>query len=274
LRQTLSVLFCAIDALVPARGKLQAEFDTLGPALDHAGVPIVWVTGRSRAQLDQRLRELAHHHPFIAEGGCGVYWPEGYFHLRPAKTARLGRFTCIPIAQQRPAASQALESLCEDTGIEVVTLRSLSSHELAQNLGLPTREAELARQRDFDELFFFAGTAQADISRFREEASQRKLALRQNGAVWSLAVGADLGQAVRELSKLYGRALRYHPTNVAAATPDGSADLFRACDRGLLLTQRPAGESQQGSPGSDKTKELSLSAADLWQRVAAEVRHR
>jgi len=25
----------------------------------------------------------------------GVYLPEGYFHLRPPKTVRLGRFTCL-----------------------------------------------------------------------------------------------------------------------------------------------------------------------------------
>jgi hypothetical protein len=154
LRQTSTVIFCAIDAFLPLRGKIQAGFDEFSVALDHAGVPAIWTTSRSRAQMDEPIRKLGHRHPFIAEDGSGVYLPEGYFHLRPEKTLRLGRFTCIPIAERQPAASEALESISEETGVPIVALRSLSPHELAQNLGLPVREAELARQRDFDELFF------------------------------------------------------------------------------------------------------------------------
>ena len=243
LLQTSAVVFCAVDAFLPLRGKIQAGFDEFSVALDHVGIPAVWVTGRSRAQMDEPIRKLGHHHPFIAEDGCGVYLPEDYFHLRPAKTVRLGRFTCIPIAKGQPAASEAVESLSEETGVSVVALRSLSPRELAQNLGLPEREAELARQRDFDELFFFAGASEADIARFRAEAGRRQLALRQHGVLWSLAAGADLRQCIRELSKLYDRALRYHPAILGIATPEESSDLISACDRGLLLARRPAGET-------------------------------
>src|SRR2546429_7827922 len=68
--------------------------------------------------------------------------PEDYFHLRPesgnfrsrpTSTLRLGRFTCIPLAEPLPAASDALESLSQETGVPVVTLRSLSVRELVQN---------------------------------------------------------------------------------------------------------------------------------------------
>ena len=275
MRQTSAVVFCAVDAFIPLRGKIQAGFDDFCAALDHAGIPSVWVTSRSRTQIDQRLRELGHRHPFIAEEGSGVYLPEDYFHLRPAKTMRLGRFTCIPIAQTQPAAAEALESLSEATGVAVVTLRSLSRRELTQNLGLPAREAELARQRDFDEPFFFAGVSEPDIARFRSEADQRRLALRQHGVVWSLAVGADLRKCVREVSKLYDRALRYHPTILGIATPEDASDVFAGCDRGLLLTRRSPPEIPvPGSQRLFKMKELPLSEPDWWQRALTEVRQR
>jgi predicted mannosyl-3-phosphoglycerate phosphatase (HAD superfamily) len=271
LRQTSAVVFCAVDAFLPLRGKIQAGFDEFSVALDHAGIPAVWVTSRSRAQMDQPIRELGHHHPFIAEDGSGVYLPEDYFHLRPAKTVRLGRFTCIPIAEGQPKASEALESLSDETGVSVVPLRSLSPRELAQNLGLPEREAELARQRDFDELFFFAGASEPDIARFRAEAGSRQLALRQHGVLWSLAAGADLRQCIRELSKLYDRALRYHPTVLGIATPEESGDLFAACDRAVLLAKRPAADTPTAPARRLKIRELPLSAPDLWERVLAEV---
>jgi predicted mannosyl-3-phosphoglycerate phosphatase (HAD superfamily) len=266
LRQTSTVVFCAIDAFLPASGKTLPGFDEFSVALEHAGVPAVWITDRSRAQMDEPRRKLGHHHPFIAEGGSGVYLPEDYFHLRPAKTARLGRFTCIPVAESQPAASEALESLCEETGVSVVALRSLSPREFMQNSGLTSREAQLARQRDFDEFFFFAGASQQDIERFLAEGRRRKLQLRQSGVLWSLAVGASLSRCIRELSRLYDRALRSHATILGIATPGASSeDLFAACDRSILLNNG----ASEGS--ASKTREIPLAAPAVWDRLLASV---
>jgi mannosyl-3-phosphoglycerate phosphatase len=271
LRQTSTVVFCSIDSIVPIRGKALAGFDEFGAALEHAGVPLIWVTTRSRAQIDEPVRRFGHKHPFVGEDGCGVFLPSDYFHLRPEKAIRLGRFTCIPVAMPQPAASEALDSLSEATGVSVVSLRSLSPRELEQNLGLPAREAELARQRDFDEPFFFAGTAQADIDRFTAEASLRKIALRQHGVLWSLAVGADLRQCVRHLSKLYDRALRAHLTVVGIASAAESDTLFPACDRTLLLERHPDPESLSNQAHQSRPKVLSLHARDLWDQALQSV---
>src|SRR5215469_4534305 len=187
LRQPSSVLYIAVDSLLPDRGKSTAGFDEFMAALDHQGIPAVWLTSRSRLQFDEPRRKLGHAHPFIAEDGCGAYLPEGYFHLRPdsagsragkALTLRLGRFTCIPSAEPLPAAADAVEALSQETGVPIVTLRALSLRELAQNTGLPAREAELVRQRDFDELFFFAGASDAQVRQFLAEGRKRKLEFR------------------------------------------------------------------------------------------------
>jgi mannosyl-3-phosphoglycerate phosphatase len=274
LRQTSAVVFCAIDTIVPVRGKSLAGFEEFGAKLDHAGLPAVWVTARSRAQMDEPRRKFGHQHPFIGEDGCGVYLPEDYFHLRPAKTVRMGRFTCIPVAETQPAASEALESLAEHTGVSVVPLRSLAPRELAQNTSLPERDAELARQRDFDELFFFAGASDADIKRFVTEARERKIESRQHGVLWSLAVGASLGQCVRELSKLYQRALRSHPAIVGIATTGEAEGLLPACDRGLLLAKQAEIDALSIGSRASKNKVLPLSSPDIWDLVLSSVTSR
>jgi mannosyl-3-phosphoglycerate phosphatase len=267
LHQTSTVIFCATDTIVPLRGKGPAGFEEFGAKLDHAGIPMVWVTSRSRLQVDEPRRRFGHQHPFIAEDGCGVYLPEDYFHVRPAKTVRLGRFTCIPVAEGLPAAADALESLSEDTGVETVPLHSLAPRELEQNMELPVREAELARQRDFDELFFFAGAAQADVNRFLAEAERRKVAVRQHGVLWSLAIAASLSQCIRELSRLYDRALRSHPVVLGIATPAEADGFLSACDRGLLLTKPSDSEVLSAEPRSAKARLLPLNAPDLWDQV-------
>jgi mannosyl-3-phosphoglycerate phosphatase len=237
--------------------------------LEHANIPIVWTTSRSRAQMDEPLRKLGHRHPFIAEDGCGAYIPEGYYNLRAEKTLRLGRFTCIPIAEILPAASEALEAISEETGVPVVPLRSLSPRELAQNLNLPEREAGLARQRDFDEPFFFAGATEADIARFRADAAQRKLVLHQREVLWSVSLGGNVAQAARELSKLYQRIWRFRPNAFAIATPQESAELFPAADRKILLIR-------QGRPetGGGRIREYSLSDPDVWEGILDEIKAR
>ena len=282
LRQTSFVLYIAVDDLIPPSGKSVPGLDEFTAALDHRGIPAVWLTSRTRLQLDDPRRKLAHTHPFIAEDGCGVFLPEDYFHLRPQSstsqprgtaTVRLGRFTCLPIAEQQPAASEALETLAAETGVSVVSLRSLPPRELAQNANLPPREADLARQRDFDELFFFAGAPDPDIENFKVAGRTQNIQLRQRGILWSLAIGASVRRCVGELSKLYDRALRSHARSVGIATPGQEGDLFAACDRSILLTEE-CGDQQESLPARAATHghgvmELPMRSEETWERVLA-----
>ena len=270
--QTKSVLYIAMDDLISPRGAGIAGLDEFTAALDHQGIPSVWLTSRSRIAFDEPRRKCGHTHPFIAEGGCAVYLPEGYFHLKPAApsgpgkkaaTIRLGRFTCIPIAEPLPAAKEALETLAEDTGTAVVTLRNLSPRELAQNTGLPQREAELARQRDFDEVFFFAGAADEEIESFVAEGQKRNLQLRPNGMLWSVAMGASERNCIRELGKLYDRAQRHHAHVVGIATELLAPNLFSYCERRILLHGRKRTKLESGG----NVREIALHAPDLWEQV-------
>lgn len=284
MRQTSSVLYISVDAMLPERGKSVAGFDEFTAALDREGIPAVWLTSRSRLQFDEPRRKLGHAHPFIAEDGCGVYLPEDYFHLRPdsiggraakASTLRLGRFTCIPSAEALPAATDALEALSQQTGIAVVTLRSLSVRELSHNTGLPAREAELARQRDFDELFFFAGASEVQMDRFLAEGRKRRIEFRQHGVLWSAAIGASIQRCVTALTKLYDRALRYHAHTIAIATPDLAPGLFPFCDRNILLTDRRLEEDGRESSTDGRRRgrihKIPLLPPEVWEQVLESV---
>jgi predicted mannosyl-3-phosphoglycerate phosphatase (HAD superfamily) len=281
LRQTSNVLYIAVDSLIPLRGNSVHGLDEFTATLDHEAIPAVWLTSRSRLQFDDARRKHGHTQPFIAEDGCAVYLPEGYFHLRPASdasltkkkavTVRLGRFTCIPIAEALPAAAEALQTLSQDTGVPVVTLRSLSPRELVQNTGLLQRDAELARQRDFDDIFFFAGASDHEVKRFLTEGRNRNLQFRQHGVLWSAAIGSSVQRCIRELAKLYDRALRYHPHTLGIATPDLAAELFPFCERSILLADRKNEEASQEQTDTPYPRQLPLHAPDVWELLLAAV---
>jgi len=223
LRRTQTI-YVTTDPFFSPRGKVLHRFDQFLAEATQAKMPCVWMTGWTRAQLDEPRRRLGQNHPYIGENGGGVYLPEDYFHLKGSTTIRLGRYTCIPIAKPQPAAAEALEELAADLDISVVPLRSLSHRELSQNTGLPAREAELLRQRDFDELFFFAGARDVDIEKFRQEAERRDLTVQRNSQFWSLSCGADLATGVRELGALYDRALRGHALRVGLQVTPGDGE--------------------------------------------------
>jgi hypothetical protein len=180
---------------------------------------------------------------------------------------RLGRFTCLPVAEPLPASAEALEALSEDSGVPIVTLRSLSPRELAQNTGLPSREAELSRQRDFDDVFFFAGVSDQDVRRFVVEGRARKLECRQHGVLWSAAIGPSIPRCIRELSRLYDRALRYHAHTLGIATSAPAPGLFPSCERRILLTPGKS-ESETAESTEDRgVRQLDFHSPDVWERL-------
>lgn len=272
MRSSTTVVYCAIDNLIPPTGKPLLGFRDFLDQLSNQGIPCIWVTARNRLQLDSTLRRFGNAEPFIAEAGSGVFLPEDYFHLRAARTIRLGRFTCIPVASPQPAAREALDQLAEEAGVDIVLVRTLSHRELAQNTGLEPRESDFFRQRDFDELFFFAGTSDSDIRRFLSKATLRKISVRPFGAFWSLAVGRSISACVRELSKLFDRAMKAHSFSIAIATADEASDLSRACHRSILLTDRshPAG-NHSATLG---LKSFPLFSPHTWESVLEAVRFR
>ena len=266
LRRTQTI-YATLDAFLSTHGKVLHRFNEFLEGLDEAQFPCIWLTGRTRAQLDEPRRRLGHNDPFIGESGCGVYLPEDYFHLKSGNTIRLGRFTCIPVAKPQPAAAEALEEISADLDIAAVSLRSLSPRELVQNTGLPASEAEQIRMRDFDELFFFAGATETDIAKFADEAKTRGFTLQNLGPFWSFSVGADYAKCIRELGALYDRALRYHAFRVGVAvTPTADTtqavnsdlrlkSLATACDRTLFLAERHAATQSGMSRTAEEDQE-------------------
>jgi mannosyl-3-phosphoglycerate phosphatase len=265
-RSPTAVVYCTVDDLISNLSRpVTGFFEFLG-ALHETNIPCVWVTSRNRLQLDTAIRRVGQSSPFIAEGGCGVYLPEDYFHLKPSKSTRFARFTCIPAGAMQPAASNELELLAEETHTEVVPLRSLTPRELSQNVGLPQREAELIRQRDFDEYFFFAGASDSEIAEFQAEATRRKLQVRPRGILWSLAVGANLATCVRELTGLYERSFRARPFNIALATcSEDAPTLFGICNRNIFLADRQTKDAEPAHTNGPAPLVLSLSAPDVWE---------
>ncbi len=203
--------------------------------IERRRVPLIFVTSKTRAEVEVLRRKLSLGHPFITENGGGIFIPDGYFNLHLENAHRAGRYRCVALGRPHAQIVEALKEIAGEAGAEVVGFHQMSTREIAQNTGLPARDTELARQREFDEPFFFAGADEAAIKKFVELAKKRKLEVTRGGRFWHLSGGSDKGRAVRHLVKLYRAAPRVRLHSVGLGDSENDLPLLAAVDHAVLL---------------------------------------
>jgi len=208
--------------------------------IERRRVPLVFVTSKTRAELEVLRRDLSHTHPFITENGGGIFIPHGYFNLHIEGARRVGRHHCFALARPYAEITAALEEIAAEVGTSVVGFHQMSAREIAQNTGLDLRQAERARQRDFDEPFFFAGASERETQRFAQAAKRRGMEVMSGGRFWHLVSGSDKGRAVRHLTKLYRGAGRGRLHTVGLGNSLNDLPLLTVVDHAVVLP-RPDG---------------------------------
>jgi mannosyl-3-phosphoglycerate phosphatase family protein len=233
------VIFTAIEGtlLDPASHRWSAAEEAL-VEIERRHVPLVLVSGRTRAQLEPLRAKIAHSHPFITENGGGLFIPDGYFSMRLEGAIRIGRYFCVRFAKDYAAATTALEEIAAETEANVVGFSQMSPREIAGNTGDSLREAELAHQRDFSERFFFVGDADKAAERFVEAAKKRGW---QAGPAdpkqpfWELSSINGPARAIRHLMGLYRTSLHRRLRSFGIGSAAEHLSLLAAVEHPIIL---------------------------------------
>ena len=199
--------------------------------MERRSVPLVFASSGTRMELEFLRRKIENRHPFITENGGGLFIPHGYFSARiPDAVTTSREYHCITQAKPYDEVTEALEEIAAEARVEVAGFHQMSARETAENSGLPPQLAQLARAREFDEPFFFAGETPEAIARFQEAAKAKNFRCARGERFWHLSSGADAARGVRRLMDLYraerrsrlrGVAIGYRSTELAvlAAAP-------------------------------------------------------
>ncbi|HJY86973.1 MAG TPA: HAD-IIB family hydrolase [Candidatus Acidoferrales bacterium] len=208
--------------------------------IDRRRVPLILVTSKTRAELELLRRRMGHTHPFITENGGGIFIPHGYFNLHIEGAHRIAHYHCLSLSRPYAEMVAALEEIASAAGVGVVGFHQMSAREIAQNTGLALREAKLAKQRDFDEPFFFVGGEKQAETKFTREAHRRGMEVVRGGRFWHLVAGSDKGRAARLLAGLYQKAWHGRLRTVGLGDSPNDLSLLAAVDQAVLLP-RPDG---------------------------------
>lgn len=220
--------------------------------LRKAQIPLIFVTSKTRREVEPLQNELGIREPFIVENGGGIFFPRQYrgFYLAgdwleqdDAVVLSLG----LPYERIRRFFA-TLKSRFKITGYG-----DLSPEEVAGLTGLSVAEADLAKAREFSEPFLpeFPG----DLPELESLAAQEDMKIFRGGRFFHLVgIRQDKGAAVRIVRDIYRR--NGYEDQVAVGIGDSENDLplLREVDIPVLIPHPERGYLPLSLPGLVKAR--------------------
>lgn len=180
--------------------------DAAEPALRlirEQNVPLVFSTSKTRAEVEFWRERLENRDPFIVENGGAIYIPSGYFPFDIPDAVRRGGYDVIELGTPYPELVETLRRCARESGCEVLGFADWNVAEVSTRTRLPVKQAELSKQREYDEPFEIVG-----LGTYRLLA-----AIEAHGKSWTrgdsfyhITGGNDKAEAVRRLTTLYNQA--------------------------------------------------------------------
>ncbi len=205
-------------------------------------IPLVICSSKTRAEIETIRDRLDNHDPLICENGGGIFVPKTYFDFSFTFHKETAHYKIIELGTPYAQLRQALCTVARQTGIELKGFGDISVDEIAAQTGLPIEEAQLAKQREYDEPFVLAGS--------EEQRKQVLQLITQLGLHWTrgsryfhLTGSNDKGKAVKFLIDLYKQE---HRKVITIGLGDSLNDLpmLQAVDYPVLV-QKPGGQYEE-----------------------------
>lgn len=227
---------------------LNYSFDPALEALNmlrEKNIPLVICSSKTRPEIESYRNRLGNKHPFMSENGGGIFIPKGYFWSVnlpvSSKVTEDEDYSVIVLGTRYSELRKALMEIREE-GFDIRGFGDMDAKDIADITGLSIGEAEMARQRDFDETFFFEGTEENIIT--LRKAIRNKGFNYTKGRYHHIMGNSDKGRGLEILKNLYKM---FHGDITAVAIGDSLNDLpmLEKADYSVIV-QKPDGGYDPG----------------------------
>lgn len=225
------------------------EFRAAMPALQQlrqAGIPLVLVSSKTRAELEYWRALLGNNHPFVVENGGAVFVPQRYFPFPLAGAVQRDPYEVVELGRAYRELAAALDAAAAETGTQARAFHSMSVAEISRLTGLPRELARLARQREYDEPFQIASGEPAALLRALEK---RGLRWSLGGRFYHLTGDHDKARAVAILIEAYRRA-HGNIRTVGLGDSWNDIEFLRLTEVPIFLGTHPARQVKAALPGA------------------------
>ncbi len=162
-------------------------------ALAERGIPLVLVSSKTLAELDDYQRELGLDHPVVAENGAAIRIPDGYFQASAS----------LESTPDRRAAIQSIyERIKADLGCDCEAFFELGVTGIVEATGLSEEQAALANERTGSEPVLWRDAAEK-LEAFQDAVREHGLRCTRGGRFVHVMVDTNKAEAVGHLIDAY-----------------------------------------------------------------------
>jgi mannosyl-3-phosphoglycerate phosphatase len=202
--------------------------------LADAGIPLVFCSSKTRAEIELLQEELGVRHPFICENGGGVFVPARYFAFALPGAREVAGYQAIEFGRPYAQVVEKLHTIARRLAIGIVGFSDMSVDEVARECRLSLMRARLAKLREYDEPFRLLEPNGAARSRLVRALHAAHLTCTDGGRYDHAGAAVDKGLGVHLLSAMYRRVQPVMAT-VGLGDAANDAPLLSCVDRAFII---------------------------------------
>jgi len=200
--------------------------------LRELGIPLIFNTSKTAAELRPLCQELGINYPFVVENGSGIFLPRDSFPLPPGGKAFSQEYYLVELGVGYQEILDRLAPLRERYQFKGFSDMTLS--EVEQLTGLGEEQAERARKRRFSEPLIWEDSDEAR-QEFIEELKGMGLATLKGGRFMHVLGTTDKGAALDQLRVLYTRTFGLPFKVIALGDSDNDIAMLEAADWPVIV---------------------------------------
>jgi len=238
------------------------EWEKAKPALElceKLKVPVVFVSSKTRSEMETLRRRMSISDPFISENGGGIFFSDTDF-LAPPPNASLVSGTeglwKFSLGLSYPHLVKALHEIREKLGLNLRGFSDMKVDEISHLTGLDPKASRAATKREFDEPFLVFHERTSDHGVIVEAAEERGLTVTAGGRFYHLQGGNDKGQAMGMIIAWYEQSHRKVISISLGDSPNDFPMLERADYPVLVRSQRDFSSLKEKIPRLRVTREM------------------
>lgn len=167
-------------------------------------IPLIICSSKTKKEIMYYRKKLDNHEPFISENGGGIFIPDGFLEIELKGSGmpvqREDGYQIIRLGVPYEVLRRGLEEISKE-GFKIKGFGDMSAKEVSEKTGLSMSEAMMAKERYFDEPFFFTGT-KSETNQLIHTIYSRGFRLTE-GRLYHILGENDKGKAVSVLTNLY-----------------------------------------------------------------------
>jgi mannosyl-3-phosphoglycerate phosphatase len=167
------------------------------------GIPLVINSTRTRAEIERLCQTLGLVTPFISEGGSALFLPHGSLPIVPARARPAVGGHVIEFGRRYHQVVDGLRLTCRELNLTITGFAELSIEDAARELRVSMVQAQLAKLREYTELFRIADETEGVRSRLCRALRRQGLRSWRAGSHHLVTAAPDRVESLRMLRALW-----------------------------------------------------------------------